>query len=120
MRNASGMLVAPERRTSSPVITKIAAGAAPTRSLCFEGVLTRMLLRSSKLSVARCDIAPVASSSDQADIDNAHVPITRHIRTLEGKAWSKLTLRPEMRVEVPTGLEASVGKPISLAHKKMV
>src|SRR5205809_7747532 len=51
--SASERRVAPERRMSSPVITKIAAGASESRSACRDTEVIWMLLSSSMLRSAR-------------------------------------------------------------------
>jgi hypothetical protein len=48
-RRASGRVVAPERRISSPVMTKIAAGVWKARTGSLDGVVTSMAESSSML-----------------------------------------------------------------------
>src|ERR1051325_6806767 len=51
----------------------------------------------------------------------AQLAIISNSGTLKAKAWNKLvTLRPEMRVEVPACVEALAGKLISPGAQKMV
>src|SRR5437899_12317180 len=66
--SASGRRLAPERRMSSLVITKIAAGASESRSACRDTEVIWMLLSSSMLRSARsatrmvCAPAPAEAS----------------------------------------------------------
>src|SRR6202050_2329995 len=76
MRSKSGMFVAPERRMSSEVITKIAAAARETFCSCFETEVTLMFIRSSRLSFARslggfCGHAEIAASAANAKTKHA-------------------------------------------------
>src|SRR5882672_10296940 len=88
-RKASGMLVTPERRISSPVMTKIAAGASAILSSCLETELTRMLLRSSRL---------IWASSETRFVD-ASRPIALGARRTES---SQTTRRKGEPLERPT------------------
>src|SRR6266571_4945414 len=66
-RRASERRVAPERRMSSPVITKIAAGASASRSACRDTEVIWMLPSSSMLrsarSATRMGCAPTAAEA---------------------------------------------------------
>ena len=80
--NASGRRVAPERRMSSPVITKIAAGASESRSLCFDTEVIWMLPSSSMLrsarSATRMSCAPTPAEARKRTLKTS----TRRQRTL--------------------------------------
>src|SRR5450631_4124408 len=85
MRNASGTEENPPRRISSPVITKIAAGAADKLSAFLEAEVTWMFMRSSMLievrstgfaeSCANCCVAAPVGRADMASTQASHFAV---------------------------------------------
>src|SRR3954469_7297354 len=98
-RNASGMLVTPERRISSPVMTKMAAGASAILSSCLETELTRILLRSSRLICASSSTELVDASAPLARLGQQ-----REVRQISSRRVGQTPLVRQREIRFATAL----------------